>query len=380
MSAKYKNRGGLAGRETERQAAHPTQSRKLMKRYGNLYHKIYDLENLYRAYNVCLRGKRLKRGVLPFTYNLSAELLRLQRELKTETYQVGNYYSFHVYEPKKRLVQALPFKDRIVQQALCQIITPIFEKTFISDTFACIVDRGTHAGSNRLQSFLRRAQNRWGKVYCLQCDIASYFPSIYHDILLEMFARKIKCQPTMRLIRLITNSNGQSIGIPIGNLLSQLSANLYLSLLDHQIKEMQGVRYYLRYMDDFCLIHNSKKYLAYLKFEIEKFLRDKLFLLLNRKTSIFPITQGVDFLGYRTWTTRKLVRKRSIKKMRRKLKAMARKYRAGQIDLSKINASVMSWVAHCKHADTYRLRKKVLGDFVLIREALFKIECLRKEG
>ena len=172
----------------------------------------------------------------------------------------------------------------------------------------------------------------------------------------------------MRLIRLITNSNKQSVGIPIGNLLSQLSANLYLSFLDHHAKEAWGVRYYLRYMDDFCIIHANKKYLAYLKSEIEKFLNNQLAIYLNRKTSIFPIAQGVDFLGYRTWTTHKLVRKRSIKNMRRKLKAMARKYKTGKIDLSKINASVMSWVAHCKHADTYRLREKVLGDFILIRE------------
>jgi retron-type reverse transcriptase len=293
--------------------------------------------------------------------------LRLQRELKAEKYRVGQYYSFYVYEPKKRLVQALPFRDRIVQQALCQIITPIFEKTFIGDTFACIVDRGTHAGSNRLQSFLRRAQNRWGKVYCLQCDIASYFPSINHAVLIEMFTRKIKCQSTMRLIILITNSNQQTIGLPIGSLLSQLSANLDLNLLDHQAKEVWGIRYYLRYMDDFCVIHASKKYLAYLKTKIEKLLKHKLSLFLNHKTAIFPITQGINFIGYRTWPDHKLIRKRSIKNMRRKLKVMEQKYRTGQISLHEINASIMSWVAHCKHADTYRLREKVLGKITLNR-------------
>lgn len=375
MSVKFnrqniKNSGGLAGRTFERQAAHFQQNRQMMKRYGNLYHKIYVLENLYKAYTVCLRGKRLKRGILPFTYNLSAELLRLQRELKTETYKVGTYYSFYVFEPKKRLVQALPFRDRIVQQALCQVITPIFEKTFIRDTFACIKDRGTHAGSNRLQHFIRNAQSRWGKAYCLQCDIASYFPSIDHNILLNLFAKKIKCQPTMWLIKLITNSNQQAIGIPIGNLLSQLSANLYLSLLDHHIKEAWGIRYYLRYMDDFCLIHTSKKYLGCLKSEIEKFLNKHLAIYLNRKTSIFPIRQGVDFLGYRTWITHKLIRKRSIKKMRRKLKAMSFKYAAGKISLSTIKASLMSWLGHCKHADSYRLRQKILGEFVLRKKEL----------
>jgi len=336
-----------------------------MKRFGNLYHKIYDLKNLYKAYAVCLRGKRLARGVLPFTYKLSAELLQLQRELKTETYSIGRYFSFYVFEPKRRLVQALPFRDRIVQQALCQIITPIFEKTFITDTFACIKDKGTHAGSERLQYFIRNAQNRWGKAYCLQCDIASYFPSIDHSILIRLFSGKIKCQATMSLIRLITDSNRQAVGIPIGNLLSQLSANLYLSLLDHHVKEALGFRYYLRYMDDFCLVHASKKYLVYLMAEIKSFIDKHLSLILNRKTAIFPITQGVDFLGYRTWTTHKLLRKRSIKKMRCKLKAMKYKYEAGRISLDTINTSIMSWVAHCKHANTYRLREKVLGSIIL---------------
>jgi len=341
-----------------------------MKRHKNLFHKIYDLENLFKAYAVCLRGKRLKRGVLPFTYNLSGDLFRLRRELMAESYKVGNYYSFYIYEPKKRLVQALPFRDRVVQQALCQIITPIFEKTFIFDTYACIQDRGTHAGSNQLQSFMRLAQNRWGKAYCLQCDIAGYFPSIDHGILLELFAKKIKCPSTLRLIRLITNSNGQAVGIPIGNLLSQLSANLYLSLLDHHAKEVWQMKYYIRYMDDFCFIHGSKQYLMYLKTEIEKFLFEKLSLSLNRKTSIFPITQGVDFLGYRTWTSHKLIRKRSIKKVRRKLNAMSRKYTAGQIGIGQISASVKSWAAHCSHADTYRLREKVFGEFVLRKAAM----------
>lgn len=338
-----------------------------MKRYGKLYHKIYDLENLYNAYAVCLRGKRLQRGVLPFTYNLSKELLCIQHKLKNETYQVGNYYNFYVFEPKKRLVQALPFRDRVIQQALCQIITPIIEKIFIRDTFACIKDRGTHAGSARLQFFLRNAQKRCGKVYCLQCDIASYFSSIDHDILLDMFSRKIKCQMTMKLIKLITNSNQQSVGIPIGNLLSQLSANLYLSFLDHYVKETLGVRYYLRYMDDFCLIHASKKYLVYLKSEIKNFICKHLALNLNRKTSIFPATQGIDFLGYRTWPTHKLIRKRSIKRMSRRLEAMKRKYETKQIGIEKINASIMSWVAHCKHADTYRLRTLMLGDVILYK-------------
>lgn len=332
-----------------------------MKRYNHLFDKICDIENLFRAYQVCLRGKRLRRGVLPFTYNLSKELHQLQRDLARATYRPGDYYSFYVHEPKKRLVQSLPFRDRIVQQALCQVINPVFEQTFIKDTYACIKGRGTHAGSDQLVNYMRKAQARFGKAYCLQCDIASYFQSIDHQILVALFDRKIKCRRTMRLIRLITDSNDQAVGIPIGNLLSQLSANIYLSVLDHHAKEHWRLPYYIRYMDDFCILHGSRKYLWWLKGEIETFLRHRLALTLNRKSSLFPISQGVDFLGYRTWTTHKLVRKRSIKKARRKIKAMARLYHDGKISMEKISESARSWSAHCEHADTYRLRRKVFG-------------------
>jgi len=340
-----------------------------MKRHSFLHHRIYEIENLFNAYRVCLKGKRLRRGVLPFTYNLSKELYQIQRELISETYCPGDYFSFYVYEPKKRMVQALPFRDRIVQQALCQVINPVFEKTFIKDTYACIKNRGTHAGSDQLVNYLRKSQAMFGKVYCLQCDIASYFPSINHAILLDLFQRKIKCRKTMNLIRLITESNGQAVGIPIGNLLSQLSANMYLNVLDHHAKEHWRLPYYIRYMDDFCILHGSKKYLWWLKAEIEAFLKEKLALTLNRKSSMFPISQGVDFLGYRTWTTHKLVRKRSIKKARRKLKAMAKLYHEGKISLAKISESATSWSAHCEHADTYRLRLKT---FEKLNTELFK--------
>jgi len=339
-----------------------------MKRFGNLFDQICELENLYQAYRVCLRGKRLKRDVLPVTFNLSAELLQLQRAMRSGSYRTGPYYGFYVYEPKKRLVQALPFRDRIVQQALCQVITRPIERSFIYDTYACRIQKGTHAGSCRLQHFLRSAQDRWGRVWCLQCDVRSYFQSIDHQILQRLFEEKIKCRRTLDLIRVITDSNGQTVGIPIGNLLSQLSANLYLDGLDHYMKEKLKIRYYIRYMDDFCLIHGGKKYLGYLWRVIEDYLREERLLELNQKTALFPIAQGVDFLGYRTWPDHKLLRKRSVKRMRRKMRAMARHYAAGQIPLDRVTASIRSWVAHCRHANAYHLREKVLKTCKFQRE------------
>jgi len=336
-----------------------------MTRYGNLYDKIYDLQNLYAAYKICLRGKRLKKEVLPFTFNLSRNLCAIQRELQRKTYQVGKYFSFYIHEPKVRLVQALPFKDRIVQQALCLVITPLIEKSFIYDTYACIKGRGTHAGSNRLQGYLQQAQRQWQRPYCLKCDIASYFPSINHEILLSFFRRKIKCPNTLWLIEHITNSNDQQIGIPIGNLLSQLSANLYLSALDHYVKEELMVTYYIRYMDDFCILQGDKSMLSHLKNTIELFLWQNLRLKFNHKTSIFPVPQGIDFLGYRTWASYKLIRNRSKNRMRRKLRKIQRLYTRGKITLQTVNTIIQSWLGHCKHADTYLLRQEILTGFVL---------------
>ena len=357
-SAKYQNRKGLFGRDSEDQAFSTGES---MIRYGNLYSKIYDLENLYEAYRICLRGKRLRREALPFTFDLSRNLLEIQRELKDRSYQVGEYFSFYIYEPKKRLVQALPFRDRIIQQALCLVITPLIERSFIPDTYACIKNRGTHAGSAQLQRHLRQAQGKWKRPYCLKCDIASYFPSINHNILLSLFEKKIKCPDTLWLIKKITNSNGEQTGIPIGNLLSQLSANLYLSLLDHYVKEKLKIKLYVRYMDDFCLIHGNKTYLNWLKDEIGTFLWDNLKLNFNSRTSIFPVSQGVDFLGYRTWETHKLIRNKSKNRMRRKLHRMQGLYARDEIALQAINASIQSWLGHCKHADTYRLRTTIIS-------------------
>jgi len=357
-SAKHQNREGLVGRDSEDQAFSTGES---MIRYGNLYSKIYDLENLYEAYRICLRGKRLRRETLAFTFDLSRNLLEIQRELKDRSYQVGEYFSFYIYEPKKRLVQALPFRDRIIQQALCLVITPLIERSLIPDTYACIKNRGTHAGSSCLQEQLRQAQGKWKRPYCLKCDIASYFPSINHNILLSLFEKKIKCPDTLWLIEKITNSNGEQTGIPIGNLLSQLSANLYLSLLDHYIKEKLKIKLYVRYMDDFCILHGNKAYLNWLKDEIDRFLRDNLKLEFNRRTDIFPVSQGIDFLGYRTWETHRLIRNKSKNRMRRKLRRMQGLYARGGIALQAINATIQSWFGHCKHADTYRLRTIIMS-------------------
>jgi RNA-directed DNA polymerase len=235
-----------------------------MKRYGNLWPDIIDFENLLQASHQAQRGKRYRPNVLAFNYNLEEELLQLQHELKDKTYQPGKYRTFSIYDPKPRMISAAPYRDRVVHHALCNVIVPILERTFIADTYANRTGYGTHRALKRFVHFARTSQ------YVLQCDIRKYFPSIDLEILKTILRRKIKCPDTLWLIDAIidgSNPQGGDVeyflgddlltplqrrkGLPIGNLTSQFFANLYLNGFDHFIKEQLKARKYLRYVDDF---------------------------------------------------------------------------------------------------------------------------------
>lgn len=330
------------------------------KRYGNLYTQIYHYDNLLDAYNKAKRGKRFKREVLLFTRQLEENLITIQNELIWKSYQVGQYSLFEVHEPKKRTVAALPFRDRVVQHAINNILEPIFDRAMIYDTYACRAGKGTHAGANRLTRYLRVARRRWGKVYCLKVDIKQYFPSINHEKLKAIIRKKIKCPETLWLTGLIIDSGGDGVrGLPIGNLSSQLWANVYLGELDHYVKEVMREKYYLRYMDDFIILSGSKTHLWRIRARVEQYLTDKLSLTVNRKTAIFPAALGADFLGYKIWATHRLLRKNSIKRMKRKLKYFAYLARQGRLNLEVAVASIGSWCAHSMHADSCSLRQTI---------------------
>lgn len=285
-------------------------------------------------------------------------------------YQPGPYRDFYVYEPKKRLVSAPPFWDRVVHHTLCNIIEPLFEKKMIYDSYACRTLKGSHRAANRTQEFLRVATTRWGEVWCLKCDIKQYFPSIPHEVLKRVYRRTIYCQDTLWLMDTIIDSI-PSLGIaiprrlPIGALTSQLNANVYMDKIDHLIKEKLQEPYYVRYMDDFIILSNSKEHLWNIKRQIEECLNCEMLLNFNQKTGIFPIKQGVDFVGYRIWPTHRLLRKRSIKKFKRKLRVFEKRYASGEITYKEIDCCVQSWIGHAKHADTYRLRAKIFKNFNL---------------
>ena len=319
------------------------------------------------------KGKKFKTGTAFFNLNLEKELLSLQDELSKGTYTHGGYRDFFIYDPKRRLISAAPYRDRVVHHALCNIIEPIFDNAFIYDSYACRREKGTHAAIDRFTVFSRKNS------YVLKCDIRKYFQSIDHEILKKTVSRKIKCKKTLWLISTIIDSRTDHTGIeyfkgddlftpyerkkaiPIGNLTSQFFANLYLDRFDHYIKEKLHCRYYIRYVDDFVVLGNSKERLGKVKKKIEDYLDSLRLKLHKRKCRVYRVKEGVTFLGYRIFPTHRLLKKGNALHMRRKLKKLSRQYSEGRISLEKIQQCIQSWISHAAHADTWKLRHRILG-------------------
>ncbi len=345
-----------------------------MKRFGHLYEQIYSFDNLLQAFYKARQGKRKKPNVVAFEANLEWELLRLQSELKNRTYHPGGYRTFLIHDPRKRMISAAPFRDRVVHHALCNIIEPIFEPTLIADTYANRRGKGVHLAIHRCQSCLRRHQ------FLLKADVKKYFPSIDHVILKNQIARKIKCPATLQLIDLIIdNSNPQEQvldyfqqddlfaplqrkkGLPMGNLTSQFFANLYLSPFDHFVKEVLRIPGYVRYVDDFVLFHLEKAALREAKCAIEQFLATQLRLVLHeRKTFIAPTKDGVTFLGQRIFTTHRRLKRDNVQRFKKRLEQRLDGYLDGAIPRDTFELQLNSWLGHARQADTWRLRKKIL--------------------
>lgn len=324
------------------------------------YEKVYSFESLYKAYRKARLGKRWKEAAAKFEVNLLEALHLLSSQLKNKTYTMAAYNVFKVYEPKERIIMSNSYKDKVVQHALCDnVLTPTLTKCFIYDNYASQEGKGTLVGLNRLRDFMRSYYRKYGSNgWVLKCDISKYFYNIRHDILKDQIRKIVTDANTLWLVDLIIDST-EDIGIPIGNQTSQLFALLYLNCLDHHIKEKLRIKYYGRYMDDFYLIHSNKEYLKQCLKEITEIITG-LGLKLNKKTQIFPIANGIDFLGFHTYITDtgKVIRKvraKSKNNARRKLKRMKGLVEAGELSIERIQASYGSWRGHAQNGNSHHL-------------------------
>lgn len=315
-----------------------------MKRINNLYSSIISIDNLTVASSNAKKGKLHQRSVQEFLKNPNHNIEQLHLVLKSNTFNTSEYSTFVIHEPKERVISRLPFyPDRIVHHAILNILEPIFVKHFVIDTYSCIKKRGIHLALNNLRKALK---NTTQTTYCLKLDITKFYPSIDHDILKDQLKRKFKDKQLLSLLFEIIDS---ATGVPIGNYLSQYFANFYLSPFDRWIKQDKRVKHYFRYADDIVILSNDKTYLHALLSEIKNFLDVKLNLHVKKNYQIFPVAaRGIDFVGYKTFHTHTLIRKRIKKSFARKLKQKANKL------------SIASYQGWCKHANTKNLLKKLL--------------------
>ena len=333
----------------------------MSKTIKNCFNKKLTFDALIKAEERARKGKNSKREVLIFNMDLETNIYNILNKLKKELYKTGKYWTFTVYEPKERVIKSLPYVDRIVQQwYIYEFIKPYIIPRFINDTCACIENRGTHYAVNKIQKYMRIMKRLNNSYYILKCDIRKYFYSIDKDILFNIMKRYITDKKLLDLTyKLIYDGN--ELGIPIGNYTSQYFANIYLNELDHYIKEYLGIKYYVRYMDDFILLVKNKDTAKELKNKIEIFLKNKLNLSLNNKSVYYNNEMGVNFCGYRIYETHRLLRDRTKENIKKKVKTWNRLNTLNKLDKTKMLLEWNSFKAHSKHADSYRFRLKIYG-------------------
>ena len=335
----------------------------MAKTYNNLFDKALTFSSLLEAHKKARRGKRFRDEVIRFEMDLEGNLLALARELKTGTYKPSEYNEFYVYEPKKRLIRAAPYRDRVVHQwYVINFIKPIFGPRFIHDSYACLDGKGMHRATQRAQEFLRMAEAHWEAPYIVKADVKKFFFNVDHDTLYGIVTRKIVDPKVLWLTKVILESV-ENPGIPVGSYTSQYFANVYLNELDMFVKHKLRVKMYVRYMDDFLLILPSKQDAQNTLQVVRDFVSKELKLELNGKTQIFPVKNGVNFCGYKIKSTHMKIRTESKRRIKRKLRKFKVKFKEGEMEASEIRMVLMSWMGYAKKADSHHLIRKILRQF-----------------
>jgi len=318
----------------------------LGKKYKNLFNRTTDINNLRDAYCKTVRGgNRYTYGHLHFKENIEANIMLLKNRVESGSYSPGDYREFKVYEPKERIIKALPFRDRVLQHAIYNIIEPIFEPIFYSCSYACRKNKGTHKGVKDVQATMRRLHDS-GTVYYLKMDFSKYFHSIDTTVLFMEIKKKITDNRVVALMKMFTNEHK---GIPIGNLLSQLYANIYGHIFDRFVKTKLKAKHYFRYMDDTVILSNNRDELKRWQQIIHRFIGIYMKLKFS-KWHISSLSKPLNFLGYRITERYKLIRKDSVIRAKRKIKTYTRSK-----DENRLKMFLASWLGHVKYANSYNL-------------------------
>lgn len=321
------------------------------------YKELISIENIFQAWNEFIKGKRKRLDVQLFQRHLEDNLFSLHQLLKTKTYRHGDYHSFYVHDPKERHIHKASVRDRVVHHLLYQYLYGVFNKTFIYDCYSCRLNKGTHKAVARLEKFTRKVSQNYSRpCWALKCDIRKFFASIDHQILLKLLKRKIVDEDIIWLVTQVINSFdsefGRGKGIPLGNLTSQVFANIYLDELDKYIKHRFRVKYYLRYVDDFLLLSENKEFLNKYIQLLSEFLQENLRLELHPKKVIFKkLDWGIDFLGYIVLPHYRLPRTKTKRRIFEEVRINTNKLN--------LNQALQSYLGYLGHANAYKLGQEL---------------------
>jgi len=341
----------------------------MCKKINSHFYENLSFKSLLDAHIRAREQKLSKTEVLLFEMDLENNLINLLKQLQNKKYTIGKYREFKIFEPKERLIKSLPYRDRIVHQWYVEsFIKKYIAPKFIFSSFACIDNKGTHKAVDTIQDYMKKAFNTNENFWILKCDIKKFFYNINQDILYSLLCKYFNDNDILEFSKLLiyNKEDSSKVGIPIGNYTSQYFANIYLNELDQYVKRVLKVKYYVRYMDDFVLLLNSKKECKEVKEKISIFLKENLELELNDKSRYYPNKMGVNFCGYRIFMNYRKLRTNSKKKIKKNIAHWNKLYAENKLDIKKAMQSLNSWRGHASHCNSYHLQQKILNscDFI----------------
>ncbi|UWF83634.1 MAG: MatK/TrnK amino terminal region [Bacteriophage sp.] len=331
---------------------------------NNEHPEVTGYEALYRSMMKCKKGVMWKDSTAHFCLNGLTEVMKLEQSLMDGTYKERPGRIFTVYEPKRREILSISFRDRIYQRSLNDnAVYPMMAKSFIYDNCACQQGKGTDFAMNRLNAHLQRYYRKHGKDgWVLQCDIKGYYPNMPHEVAEKKFAKHLD-EWTFAEVKKILDRFEGDIGFNPGSQLIQIAGISVLDEMDHFVKEKLRVRHYLRYMDDFLLISDDKEFLRNCLENIKEYLKERGFEL-NEKTSLYRISQGIKFLGFRfiltdTGKVIRLIKTESVKRERKKLRKLVRLAKKGKLTREKVDQCYESYKAHVRRGNTWKMLRRL---------------------
>ncbi len=322
----------------------------------HIFEDIVSLENLFVAWQEFTVGKRNKKDMQAFELHVADNIIQLQTELANGSYKHGSYYQFGISDPKPRVIHKATVRDRVLHHAIYRQLYPFFDKTFIADTYSCRMGKGIHRAMNRFRVFARKvSRNNTKTCWVLKCDIRKFFASIDHAVLIEILAKYIPNLGVMLLLEEVIDSfsTKPGVGLPLGNLTSQLFCNIYMNQLDQFVKHKLKAKYYIRYADDFVLLSQDRQWLEQQIPLIAEFLETKLKLFLHPdKVYVKTLASGIDFLGWVHFPKHRVVRTVTKKRMLRRIREHP------------TNEALQSYLGMLKHGDSLKIRQKICYNIV----------------